>query len=295
MHKPQLLTMLFGGLWLAACAATPATSSRQQARAPVDDASLSLVTFNLYHDKADWPQRLPLILAELRRLHPDVIALQEVLQHEGLPNQAQTIADALGYRWYFISIDPPDQVRRYGNAILVRHPILLQRWRRLRPLDDSRSAGLVRIAVNGRPVDVYVTHLHYRPEGGALRTQQVSDLCDFIAETRGDAPVVVAGGFNAPESAPELVPLARDYLNAFGALHRAADADPRASSTLNLKYFAATPARIDHIWLQRGAFVPVDARIVLNRPDARGNWPSDHYGMYARFGFDRAAADAGRP
>lgn len=295
MRKPRILVTLLGGLLLAACATAPETSPDAQARAPADDASLSLVTFNLYHDKADWPQRLPLILAGLRSLHPDVIALQEVLQHEGLPNQAQTIAEALGYRWYFVSIDPPGQTRRYGNAILVRHPILLQQWRRLRPLDDSRSAGLVRIAVNGRPLNVYVTHLHYKPEGGDIRAQQVRDLRDFIADTRGDAPVIVAGDFNAPEAAPELAPLASDYINAYGALHAAADADPRASSTLNLSYFAATPARIDHVWLQRGAFVPIAARIILNRPDAAGHWPSDHYGMYARFRLDAAAASPGRP
>lgn len=295
MRKPRILVTLLGGLLLAACATAPETSGHAQAPAPADDASLSLVTFNLYHDKADWPKRLPLILAGLRDLHPDVIALQEVLQHEGLPNQAQTIAEALGYRWYFVSIDPPDQTRRYGNAILVRHPILLQQWRRLRPLDDSRSAGLVRIAVNGRPVNVYVTHLHYTPEGGALRAQQVRDLRDFIADTRGDAPVIVAGDFNAPASAPELAPLRDGFVDAYGALHPGADADPRTSTTLNPQYFAATPARIDHVWLQRGAFVPIEARIVLDRPDVTGNWPSDHYGMYARFRFDATAASPGKP
>ena len=43
---------------LAGCAATRGKHA----------ASHSIVTFNLYHDKADWPQRRVLIVDELRAL-----------------------------------------------------------------------------------------------------------------------------------------------------------------------------------------------------------------------------------
>ena len=33
--------------------------------------TLSVVTLNLWHDQGDWPKRLSLILAEMRRLRPD--------------------------------------------------------------------------------------------------------------------------------------------------------------------------------------------------------------------------------
>src|SRR5690606_37958557 len=62
----------------------------QRGRAPAHE--FSLVTLNLYHDRDDWPRRRVQIVEELRRLRPDAIALQEVLQHEDLPNQAVWLA-----------------------------------------------------------------------------------------------------------------------------------------------------------------------------------------------------------
>ncbi|TWI04557.1 endonuclease/exonuclease/phosphatase family metal-dependent hydrolase [Luteimonas cucumeris] len=266
-----LLTLVVLAAAVAACASPPSPSQ----------PDISLVTLNLYHDKADWPKRLPLILAELKRLRPDVIALQEVLGHETLPNQAQTIADALGYRFVFSSTDPVDSPRRYGNALLTRHPILAQDWKKLEPLDDARTALHLRIAIGDRAINVYNTHLHWTDQGGAIRAQQVRGLLDFIAATSGDLPSVVAGDFNAVATAPELQPLSTDFIDAYGTLHPGAAADPASHGTLNLSYFA--PKRIDHVFLQRDAFVPVEARIILDQADAAGTWPSDHYGLQVRF------------
>ncbi|MCL1633441.1 endonuclease/exonuclease/phosphatase family protein [Luteimonas sp. SX5] len=270
-------------LYLLALALTPLPMNavaHETNREKKPDPEISLVTLNLYHDKAQWPKRLPAILAELKRLRPDAIALQEVIGHERLPNQAKTLADALGYEYVFSSTDPADSPRRYGNAILTRHPILAQDWTRLEPLDDSRTALHVRIAVGGRAVNIYNTHLHWTDSGGAIRREQVEGLLAFIARTRKDAPSVLAGDFNAASSAPELQALAAGFEDAYDALHPDADADPKAHSTLNLAYFA--PKRIDHVFLQRGAFSPAAATIILNRADSEGVWPSDHYGLHVR-------------
>ena len=67
-----------------------------------ETASLEIVTLNLWHDREDWPRRQATIEAELRRLSPDAIVLQEVLQADGLPNQAQTLARNLGYHAFFV-------------------------------------------------------------------------------------------------------------------------------------------------------------------------------------------------
>jgi len=52
---------------------------------------LTVVTFNLWHDQHDWPKRLNVIVAEMRRIRPDVLCLQEVLQNPTLRNQAETL------------------------------------------------------------------------------------------------------------------------------------------------------------------------------------------------------------
>ena len=251
------------------------------AKKTAHEPEISLVTLNLYHDKANWPKRLPLILAELRRLNPDVIALQEVIGHENLRNQAQVLADALGYEYAFSSVDPENHPQRYGNAILTRRPILAQHWTRLEPLDDSRTALHLRIAVGERVLNVYTTHLHWTDGGGAIRERQIAGLMRFIDDTADGAPSLVAGDFNAIASAPELKALSENFADAYGALHPDEAADPKANSTLNLSYYP--PKRIDHIFLQRNALSPESAMIILNRADNGGIWPSDHYGVHVRF------------
>lgn len=271
---------------LAAITAAPVHAAGRKAhsgREPADRISsasmLSVVTLNLWHDKGDWPARQRQIVAELRRLQPDVIALQEVLQHENLPNQAQTLADALGYRAYFVSVDAADAPRRYGNAILSRHPLLALDWKPLQPADDYRSVAHARIVLDGRTVNLYATHLHYKPEGGAIRKRQIDDLLAYIDASADGAPSLVAGDFNAPEHAPEFAQFRQRFDNAYGRLHPGIADDAREHSTLNLNQYA--PLRIDHIWYEPAAFAAESAQILFSAPDADGVWASDHYGVHA--------------
>lgn len=270
-----LLLLLIVALAASGCASRPATDD------DTDAPELSLVTLNLWHDKGDWPARQRIIVDALHELQPDVVVLQEVLQDEGLPNQAEAIAAQLGYAYVFASVDAPEQARRFGNAILSRHPILAHDWHRLQPLDDYRNAACAKIAVDGRPLVVYVTHLHWTEGGGAIRATQVHDLLAWIERTRGDAPAVLAGDFNAGMDAPELQPLRAEFVDAYAALHPGMLPGDRAHSTLDLARYA--PRHIDQVLLQRDAFEPVEARILFDQPDAEGRLASDHYGVLARF------------
>ncbi len=254
---------------LVACASAPAARDA--------DAPLRVVTLNLYHDRAEWPRRLPLIVEGLRALDADVIALQEVLQTPELPNQADTLAAALGYRVQFVSTDPADQPRRYGNALLTRDPVLVQDWAPLAPRDDARSVGHARVQVRGQPVNVYFTHLHWTRDGGAIRARQLQDALAFIERSAGAAPSLLLGDFNAPASAPELAVLQPRFVDSYGLLHPGADA--AGATTLNPHYFDY-PARIDLVFAEAGRFDVRAARIVLDRPDAEGTWPSDHFGTW---------------
>lgn len=258
-----LLLILLNG-----CRTMPATD-------PPEHGTLKIATLNLYHDKDDWPRRRVQIVEEFKREQPDVIALQEVIQREGLLNQAEWLAGQLGYAWHFVSTDPAGKPMRYGNAILTRHPVLLRGEQRLHPLDDSRTVGLLRIDLEGRALNVYVTHLHWTDQGGAIRTQQAADLVRYIDTTSDSLPSIVAGDFNSTADSPELAALREGFIDTYGSQHP--DADPVSSSTLNLEYFA--PKRIDHVFYQRGEFGPVSSQIIFNQADADGTWASDHYGM----------------
>ena len=243
---------------------------------------MSVVTLNLWHDKADWPARQAHIATMLRALHPDAIVLQEVLQHASLPNQAQTLADALGYRHVFASVDAPDAVRRYGNAILTPHRILADGARPLQPANDYRIALHVRIALDdGTPLDIYATHLHHTPEGGDIRRQQVDDLLAFIDATSGGGASIVAGDFNTPANAPELSALIARYRDAYDTIHPDAAQDAPHHSTLNLALHA--PLRIDHVFFDPDALSVDSARRLFDTPMPDGAWASDHFGIVATF------------
>jgi endonuclease/exonuclease/phosphatase family metal-dependent hydrolase len=269
VRAPILLTFL-------ALAALPAG-----ARAATPD-TLTVVTLNLWHDQRDWPKRLAVILAEMRALRPDVLCLQEVLQHPALRNQAETLADSLGYAMHFTSVDSVHREKRYGNAILTPHRVLHAGGKNLAPADDYRTVAHVRIDVRGRVVDAYDTHLHHTREGGSIRATQIRDLLAFIDSTRGAGAVVLAGDFNAELGTPEMDLVTRDYLSAFKAMHVSATREQAA--TFN-PLFGVDPGAIDHIFVSKSArprLVPRACEILFRSVGSDSVWASDHFGVATR-------------
>jgi beta-glucosidase len=272
-------------LWLAllgTAKAAPAVADHGR-----DAPALQVVTLNLYHDKDDWPARRVQIVRELQRLQADVIALQEVIENDRVPNQARWLAEQLGYHWYFASTDAPGSRTRYGNGLLTRHRILARGQKRLRPMDDSRTAAFLRIDLQGRPVNVYVTHLHWTEDGGAIRKVQLDDLSEYLAATAGRFPSLVAGDFNSAADSPELGALRRGFVDAWSGLHPGVGGVE--GSTLNPAYHA--PRRIDHVFFQRDAFRPLSATLLFEEPDQRGIWASDHRGVLVSLGIVTHASD----
>jgi endonuclease/exonuclease/phosphatase family metal-dependent hydrolase len=264
------------GLALVLCA-IPAAAS-----AAAND-TLTVVTLNVWHDSHEWPRRLPVILAELRRLQPDVLCLQEVLQNPNLRNQAETLADSLGCQVRFASVDPPGAPKRYGNAILTPHPIVAGGARNLEPADDYRAVAHARIAWRGREVDAYSTHLHHTREGGAIRATQIRHLLAFVDSTRGDGPVVLAGDFNAELGTPEMDLVTRRHVDAFRAVHPKAS---RAEAVTFNARFGVDPGAIDHVFVERAGsrrLVPVASEVLFRTVGPDSVWASDHYGVLARF------------
>lgn len=276
--------------FLACLALAPQCALPRLAPAQVDAAQVATasgftaVTLNLWHDQHDWPARRAVIVDTLRALQPDVILLQEVLEKEGLPNQARQLADSLGCAFVFASVDPPGAAKRYGNAILTRLPIVASGEVKLPPLDDWRVAAHARLALpDGRALDAYVTHLHHTEEGAAIRAEQVAGLLAFVDSTRaagGEAPVLLGGDFNAEPDRPELAPVFARFSDAL-AVARPGLALP-ASATFG-PATGTTPRRIDYLFCDPAHAQPAAARIVLGAPDAAGTWGSDHCGVWARF------------
>ncbi|MET3929407.1 endonuclease/exonuclease/phosphatase family metal-dependent hydrolase [Lysobacter sp. OAE881] len=270
-------------LWVMAMMLAMLAGCASMATVRDDAPTLDIVTLNLWHDREDWPHRAAMIEAELRRLSPDAILLQEVLQDETLPNQAIGLAQRLGYDAFFVSVDPVDRARRYGNAILTREPATLRGFRRLQPDNAYRIAGWVRTTVRGHAVNLYVVHLDFEDRSGATRARQVADLMSFVDATRGDEAVVIGGDFNVTADAAELAPLRARFVDAYALPHAGVTVDELAHATLNPRF--NPPARIDRVYAEQGSFGMPEARRILDTPDAEGRWASDHYGVWVRLPF----------
>ncbi|RZJ29397.1 MAG: endonuclease/exonuclease/phosphatase family protein [Brevundimonas sp.] len=248
---------------VAACATLPVGAPR----------TLRLVTFNIWHNQGDWAARQPLLIAAIRSADADVIALQEVLEDAavGLPNQAATLAEALGgYQMQFVSTDPEGAPRRYGNAILSRLPVLGHDSRKLQPLDDYRTALRVRVDVGGKAVDVVDTHLAWQQDAQAVRARQIGDLLDWLPTDA--TPLIVMGDFNAVQEDAGLNVLTGDRF--FSAL-------PRGAVPTTLNPAKGHPERvIDHIFVERAHFTPGASSLLGDTP-VNGEYASDHFGVAA--------------
>src|SRR5512135_1961979 len=121
---------------------------------------LKVVTLNLLNDPTYWLLRAPLIVAELKTLQPDLIALQEV----ALPdNTAQWIADHLeGYSVY-LTPKSGQHGQREGLAILSRLPVEAQAGFSFE--HQGRVAQRIRVQVAGQAWMFANAHLYWHPIG----------------------------------------------------------------------------------------------------------------------------------
>lgn len=242
-----------------------------------------LANLNIHHDKENWPAREAFMVEEFTRQGADVICLQEVLQHETLENQAKTLTEKLGWPEYvFSSFDAEGNVKRYGNAILSKYPILSSDWKKLVPENRYRTAVHAVIDFKGTPIDVYCTHLAVGKAKDSDRLEQVQDLWKFIEQTRKTDFCFVAGDFNADPESEEIQFMRGKMNDAYEQLH---------PNTLG--YTTPVPhggrghqERIDYIFFKAAGTRSLDleaAEITFKDPIPEGILPSDHYGVFARW------------
>lgn len=278
-HSSTLKICLLGlGVLVAGCSHTT-----RKAPEAVQSKELTVLTYNIWHDQADWPKRLDYMLEEIRRIDPDIIGLQEVIQRAELENQAKTIANELGYYLYFSTVDPPERETRYGNAILSRFPFAENNMKKLDPLDDYRTVAHAAMNIHGVQLDIYNTHLHHTREGGNIRKTQIADLLEFIESTRTGKQVILMGDFNTAPDQPELDIVLENFKDTYALFNEDHLGD--AHVTLNY-HLGHSMRRIDYVFLSNtteSVLVPTSSSVVLDQPGPGGIWASDHFGVVTKF------------
>ncbi len=238
-----------------------------------------VATLNIRNLADRWDERLPLLLADMAALQPDVIGLNEVVY----PLQQDRLLGAAGQAHY-------EAIRgwagrpEYGNSLLVRLPLASDAYERV-DLGATRSAHRVRIALPGGARLVFaVTHLHHIPADEALRAQQAELLLAWLGTAPEHDAVIVAGDFNAEPDEPAY---ARMIAGGFTSAYASANGDePAVTWPSGLQAPGmdddGDPGCLDYVWV-RGAVAVESASLCFDRP-AVGDptlYPSDHIGVAA--------------
>jgi endonuclease/exonuclease/phosphatase family metal-dependent hydrolase len=173
---------------------------------------LRVVSYNIRHGEGI-DRRVDLARAArvVRDSGAHVVGLQEVDRHygerSGYLDQPAWLAEHLGMHVAFgatIDLDPPAPGRprrRFGNAVLSRHPITAWRTEPL-PSDGREPRGLLRaeIRAGGQAWQVSVTHLE--PHDPAVRLAQARAVADLVGTP--DLPAVLLADLNAGPASAEL-------------------------------------------------------------------------------------------
>lgn len=240
---------------------------------------LHVATLNILNLADRWPERLPLILADMSALQPDVLGLQESVY----PMQQDRLIGAAGEGRY-AALRGWAGRPEYGNSLLVREPLAATDEARADlGLNRASHRATVRLP-GGAAVTVAVTHLHHLEPDEGLRDEQARQLVEWMdAAPPADAQIVM-GDFNAH---PAESTYARMAAAGFRSSYAEANgAEPAVTWPSGLQAPAmdtdGSPRCLDYIWI-RGAVTVESARLAFDRPDPEDPtlYPSDHLGISA--------------
>jgi endonuclease/exonuclease/phosphatase family metal-dependent hydrolase len=239
---------------------------------------LHVATLNLRNIADRWSERLPLLLADMAALQPDLIGLQECV----FATQQDRILGAAGEGSYSSRRGWANRPE-YGNAILGRDPLALGDGDRLE-LSRGRSALRVPVSLpSGTTLDFVVTHLHHEVDDALVRAEQAQVVIDWLGPV--SAPLVVVGDFNADPTEPTYGLMLEAGFRS--ASVEANGTEPPVTWPSGIQApgmdVDGDPGCLDYIWL-RGPISVESCRLAFDRPavDDPTLFPSDHFGLSAR-------------
>jgi endonuclease/exonuclease/phosphatase family metal-dependent hydrolase len=266
---------------------------------------LRVLTLNVENVEGD-PRRTKTINTELRRIDPDLVSFQEVIQD---PNRAQLnelLADTGLHGTHqseAMAYTPPFADRYGGTAVATRWPhatveVLDMRVAGGADVPWCTVAVTVPVADEGELLFIGTTAA-WRLDAQAVRDQQAVALTDLDARHRRALPTIIAGDFNAEPDAASIRYL-RGLQSLGGRSVHYHDAWQVAGSGPGYTWTTDNPntqnivdavvrqpqhhRRIDYVFIgswhqHHNAFCQVRSAAVAFDQPIDGVWASDHYGV----------------
>jgi endonuclease/exonuclease/phosphatase family metal-dependent hydrolase len=228
----------------------------------------SLSTWNVWFDKHHRESRFRALLDVLRCHAPTIMAFQEVT----LPFVRVVQESDWLTRGHWISAVDPNNL---GTAMIGRAQPLQLRWLEL----PSAMGRRLLLADFEGALRIGVVHL----ESLAARELRQEQLRVAFAALKEVPHSILLGDFNFPDGAPECAALDPDFQDAWPLLQPATPGYTRdtLANPMGRLGRQEKQQRLDRI-LFRGLNV-LSVQLLGDQPFAPGLFPSDHFGLLARF------------
>jgi endonuclease/exonuclease/phosphatase family metal-dependent hydrolase len=263
---------------------------------------LRVLTLNVWNREGD-PGRVELINSELRRLDPDLVALQEAPadRMESLLTGTKLHSTHQGQ----VAAEPPGAERSGGNAVASRwsHEMVEALDLRLADAPDVPWLTLaVSVPLPGEGELLFIaTTTSYRLDAEAARERQAVMLTDLDARHRRALPTVIAGDFTTtPDAACIRYLTGRQSLSGRSVHYHDAWAvagdgpgytwtfeNANTSSGTAVDAYTGQPRhqrRFDYVFVgsrlaHPDAYARIEAAHLAFDEPTDGLWPSDHFGV----------------
>jgi endonuclease/exonuclease/phosphatase family metal-dependent hydrolase len=250
--------------------------------------TLRVAVLNLHQGFKRWQERRELIIGQLGTLRPDILALNEI----SVPLETgrwlwKEARERYGFRYALLQQTKSDTLSLdEAQGLLTRFPVV--ETRNFDYLARGRVAQVVRLEIEGRLADVYVTHLHHVSTEDGLRQYEVKRLFDWV-DSRDDVETrIVCGDFNATPEALSIRMIPRSFrsVQTSGTCPTGLRVLGEHASELDATSALFLSQCVDYIWVTEDIVIEKAGRCFDQpAPNDLTLWPSDHVGVWADLRF----------
>jgi endonuclease/exonuclease/phosphatase family metal-dependent hydrolase len=244
---------------------------------------MKIVTFNTWQECGPWQERWEVAFKELEKLRPDFACFQELFN----PDFALEVQKRLGFSALLF---PKEHA---GLVVYANQPALSWGVVQLAqsPLEEyGRYALWSEFEVKGVRLLLVNTHLSWKLEDGESRVKQADDLLRLVEKQGKETETLLCGDLNAPPHTLEIRRLLWDgkFRDVFHRLHQLEEKytwdnrNPYAGGA----HHKMPDRRIDYILARNWERIlgnPTFCDLVFTKPNAKGVFASDHFGVLTEF------------